>query len=73
MDFYDVLKEVEEGLAFNSYAGKIDGEWQRGFISIDFLNKYFSQYSTTEQMINATESESLKLYFAWLRDESILN
>jgi len=73
MDFYNILEEVYEGYAVNPYAAKIDGEWVEGTISIDFLNQHFSQYSTAEEMINATESEGLKLYFAWLRDKGILN
>ena len=69
MDFYDVLDEVEEEQAYHPYAGKVDGQWREGAISIDFLNEHFGQYSTAEEMINATESEGLKLYFAWLRDK----
>lgn len=74
MNFYKVLEEVEEGLAYNPYAAKTeDGKWIEGFISIDFLNEHFSQYSTAQEMIDATESEGLKNFFAWLRDEGILN
>lgn len=75
MDFYKVLSQTEnEGETINPFAGKTsDGEWIEGTISIDFLNEHFSQYTTAEEMINATESEGLKLYFAWLRDEGILN
>ena len=73
MNFYKVLEEVEEGLAYNPYAAKTeDGKWIEGFISIDFLNEHFSQYSTAQEMIDATESEGLKNFFAWLRDEGIL-
>lgn len=74
MDFYTILEEVEEGLAYMPYAAKTsDGKWIEGTISIFFLNEHFGQYSTAKEMINATESEGLKLYFAWLRDKGILN
>ena len=73
INFYEILEEVEEGYAYNPYAGRHKGKWLEGLISIDFLNKHFSQYTTAEEMINATESEGLKLYFAWLRDGGILN
>ena len=74
MNFYKVLEEVEEGLAYNPYAAKTeDGKWIEGFISIDFLNEHFSQFSTVEEMKNATESEGLKLYFDYLKSKGILN
>jgi len=76
LNFYDVLDELNEenkGMAVNPYAYKKEGKWYEGFISIDYLNKNYGQYSTAEEMINATESEGLKLYFAWLRDKGILN
>jgi len=70
MDFYYILEEVEEGHAYNPYAGRTkEGEWIEGYVSIDFLNEHFSQYETADEMIDATNSEGLKLYFAWLRDE----
>lgn len=71
-DFYNVLEQIEdvEGFSYNPFAGKNkNGEWKKGSISIDFLNKHFGHLQTAEDMINATESEGLKLYFAWLRDE----
>lgn len=71
-DFYSILKHVEYGQSRNPFSGQINGEWCEGLISIDFLNKHFSQYETAEEMMNATESEGLKLYFKWLRDEGIL-
>ena len=73
MDFYDILEEIDPGYAYNPYAGRISGEWLEGMVSIDFLNEHFSQYETAEEMINATKSHGLKLYFAWLRDKGILN
>lgn len=76
MNFYTILIEVEEGhgQAHNPYAAKTqDGEWLEGTISIDFLNAHFGQYATTQAMIDATENEGLKLFFAWLRDEGKLN
>ena len=74
MDFYELLDEVEEGLAYNPYAGKTeDGQWIEGYILIDFLNKHFSQFETAEEMKNATESEGLKLYFDWLKQKGILD
>ena len=73
MDFYNILEEVDEGQAYNPYAGKADGVWFEGTISIDFLNEHFGKYTTVNEMKNATESEGLKLYFQWLKDEGILN
>lgn len=73
MDFYEILVEVREGEAHNPYAARLDGKWIEGFVSIDFLNEHFAQYSTAEEMINATESEGLKLYFDWLKEQGILN
>lgn len=74
MDFYYILEEVEEGHAYNPYAGRTkEGEWIEGYVSIDFLNAHFSQYETADEMIAATESEGLKLYFQWLKDQGILN
>lgn len=72
MDFYEVLQEVEKGEAYNPYAGKTEsGEWIEGTISIDFLNENFGQFTTTAEMIYATESEGLKLYFTWLVDQGL--
>ena len=75
MDFYEFLGKVQEedNQTYTPFAAKNKNEWLPGTISIDFLNEHFSQYSTAEEMINATESEGLKLYFAWLRDKGILN
>ena len=77
MDFYKLLnhsKKNGEGDTFNPYAAKTkQGSWIDGTISIEFLNKYFSQYETAEEMIDATESEGLKLYFGWLKEQGILD
>jgi len=70
---FGALNEVEEGLTTNPFAGKVNEEWVEGYISIDFLNEHFGHLETAEEMKSATESEGLKLYFEWLRDEGILN
>lgn len=76
MDFYSILGQADddEGQAYNPYAGKNEsGAWiDDGKISIDWLNDNFGQFSTAQEMIDATESEGLKLYFAWLRDQGKL-
>jgi len=73
MDFYSILDQVMPGEAYSPYAAKTeDGQWLTGTISIDFLNANFSQYSTAQEMIDATSSEGLKLYFAWLKDQGKL-
>jgi len=74
MNFYEILDEVAPGEAYNPFAARTeDGQWLSGTISIDFLNANFSQYTTAQEMIDATASEGLKLYFAWLRDQEILS
>lgn len=74
MDFYTILEVVEEGHAYNPFAGKIkDEQWVEGTISINFLNTNFGQYTTAQAMIDATESEGLKLYFQRLKNEGLLN
>lgn len=74
MDFYAILVDVADGDAVNPYAAQLDtGEWVIGGISIDFLNANFGQYSTAQECIDATESEGLKLYFQWLKDQVLLN
>lgn len=56
------------------YARKsVEGEWVEGTISPKWLQNKFGQYSTAEEMKNATESEGLKLYFDWLKQQGILN
>ena len=73
MNFYELLDEVFEGQTYNPYAGKINGEWVEGTISIDFLNDHFGHLKSAEEMKNATESEGLKLYFGYLKQKGILN
>ena len=74
MNFYDILEEVEEGQAYNTFAGKDGkGNYLIGTISIDFLNDKFSQYNNVEEMKNATNSELLKLYFDWLKENELLD
>ena len=76
MDFYNIVKEEDilKGYSKNPYsAKKTNGEWLKGFISIDFLNEHFSQFETVGEMKKATESEGLKMYFDWLKEQSILN
>ena len=73
MNFYEVLDDAEKGQAYNPYASTINGDWHEGTISIAFLNEHFSHLEAVDEMINATESESLKKYFQWLKDEGILN
>lgn len=72
MDFTK-LPETSEGYAENPYASKdSDGNWIGGEISTQFLQDNFGQYSTAQEMIDATESEGLKLFFGWLRDQGKL-
>lgn len=69
MDF-SILDDTGSGNTTNPYAGmSSDGNWIGGEIRIDWLNEHFGQFSTAQEMIDATDSEGLKLYFAWLRDQ----
>ena len=72
MNFYDILDEVEPGMAYNPYAGEIDGQWIDGSISIDFLNAVFGKYTTAKEMKGATTSEGLKLFFDYLVEQGEL-
>lgn len=73
MDFYQILEEIEPGQAYNPYAAKTEeGEWLEGTVSIDFLNQRFGQYNTADEMIAVTESEGLKLFFAWIKEQGKL-
>lgn len=68
IDFNIILSDT-----INKYAGKdVDDKWMVGDIDIEFLNQNFAQYGTAQEMIDATESEGLKLYFSWLKDQGIL-
>ena len=75
-DFNTVEKVADETLADeyarNPFAGKSGTEWVEGGTSIRFLNNNFGQYSTAQDMIAATEDEGLKMYFAWLKEQGIL-
>lgn len=75
MNFHEILEETETGWTRNPFAGKtVDGEWLEGVTSLDFLNKHFGHLSTADEMIAATKSEGLQMFFKWLRDEQgILN
>ena len=71
---FSTLQQIEPGLSFNPYAAQTEnGIWIGGLISITFLQDNFGHLETAEDMINATESEGLKLYFDWLKDKGILN
>lgn len=71
MEFEKVPQEME--LAINPYARKKDDKWLEGYSSIEYLNTHFGHLETAEEMKNATESEGLKLYFDWLKQQGILN
>lgn len=73
MDFYTISGGEEE--LFNPYAGKMidSGEWIEGTTNVEFLNSNFGHLTTAQDMIDATNSEGLKLFFAWLRDEGKLS
>ena len=75
-DFNTVEKVADETLADeyarNPFAGKSGNEWIEGGTSIQFLNNNFGQYSTAQEMIDAAEDEGLQMYFAWLKEQGIL-
>jgi hypothetical protein len=75
-DFNTVEKVADEALADeyakNPFAGKSGNEWVEGGTSVQFLNDNFGQYSTAQEMIDATEDEGLKMYFAWLKEQGTL-
>ena len=76
MDFYEILEEYPfegTGESFTPFAGKVNGKWVEGTVNIDFLNEHFGYLKTGEEMKNATETESLKLYFGWLKEQELLN
>lgn len=73
MDFYDILTEIEEGHAYNPYAGKTNGgQWIEGTISIEYLNDNYGQYNNVDELIQSAKFESHKLYFIYLKSEGIL-
>ena len=73
MDFNIKKLLVSEGFIKNPFSSKKDGKWIEGVISVYFLNENFSQYETSKEMVSATESEGLKLFFNWLKDKGILD
>lgn len=67
-DFTQILGSDDH--APNPFAGRTEaGKWISGTISVPFLQEHFGHFSTATEMIAATESEGLKLYFEWLADE----
>jgi hypothetical protein len=75
-DFGVVERVADETLADeyakNPFAGKSGNEWVEGGTSIQFLNDKFGQYSTAQEMIDITEDEGLKMFFAWLKEQGKL-
>jgi hypothetical protein len=75
-DFGVVERVADETLADeyakNPFAGKSGNEWVEGGTSVQFLNDNFGQYSTAQEMIDAAEDEGLQMYFAWLKEQGIL-
>lgn len=75
-DFATLSRVADEALAEsyvkNPYAGKNGDEWIEGGTSIQFLNDKFGQYSTAQEMIDITEDEGLKMFFAWLKEQGKL-
>jgi len=73
-NFFELLEEVAPGEARNPFAAynTISKTWVKGTINIQILQDKFGQYDTEQEMINITQSEGLKRYFAWLRDQGIL-
>mgnify|MGYP001443602817 CR=1 FL=1 len=72
MNFYDILEEETEGMAYSPYAAKEEGEWIEGLISIDFLNEYYGYYKSVDEMIENSIHESHTLYFRFLKEQGIL-
>lgn len=64
--------EHVDGYVYNPYAGKVRGEWKSGGTSIEFLNKMYGHHDTIEEAIENAESEGLKRFFVYLKDEGIL-
>lgn len=73
MDF-NTLNQIYEGQVYTPYAGKVDnGDWIEGTLSVDFLILNFGGFTTPAEMIAATDSDGLKLFFGWLVDQGILH
>ncbi len=65
----DFKKYAIEGEITNPYAGKTEaGEWLQGTVPVDFVQEHFGQFDTLDECIEATESEGLKLFFAYLKE-----
>ena len=54
-------KVDEQGYLPYPYAMRIDKEWKKGLIHIDFLRNYLKDYGTLDGAIENTKSEGLKL------------
>ena len=63
----------DELFTYNPYSAKFKDEWRAGYMMVDFLYEHFGHLKTAEEMKNATDSEGLKLYFDWLKEQGILN
>ena len=73
MDFKNLVRDEGDDFILTPFAGKTkEGDWVEGTISINYLNVNFGHLETAEGMINATESEGLKLYFQYLKEKGIL-
>ncbi len=73
MDFYKILNEVEIGQTINPFAAKKGDDFVEGTVSIDYLNKNFGKFDTANEMIESTNFEGFKLFFAWLKEQGILD
>lgn len=70
MNFDNIPKIIvdDKEYLFNPFAGKIEGEWIEGYTSLEFLNANFKNFTKVDDCKNATNSEGLKLYFDYLKD-----
>lgn len=77
MDFYSILEETypRSGETPNPYAGKTNGVWIEGTMSIDWLNEHFGEFDNVEDMIEKakTMSEGTVLFFEYLKEQGLLN
>ena len=63
-----------DGMCYTPFgAKKENGEWIGGYYETKYLDDNFGQYSSAKEMIDATDSKGLKLFFEWLREQGILN
>lgn len=65
MDFLSLGDVIETPFG----ARKANEDWQPGFISTEYLQEHFGHLDTATEMIEATISEGLKLFFQWLADK----